>query len=231
MPETAVWAHRGSPGEDRRDNTLAAFLEALRLGADGLELDARLTADGVVVVLHDPAPPGAPAVCKLASRQLPAWLPTLEEVLDATGDAFLNVELKDLPGEPGWRQEEPLATSVAGLLRGHEQRSAVSSFYPPALAAATVVVPSLRAGWLLPPGRLAGGALDEASRLGLWALHPHHSLVDDQLLTWARGRGLAVNTWTVNDAGTVARLAAAGVDAVITDDVRAALGAVGREKR
>ena len=50
---TAVIAHRGGAGL-RPENTLAAFAHAAQLGADVLEMDLRLTADGTIVVLHDP---------------------------------------------------------------------------------------------------------------------------------------------------------------------------------
>jgi glycerophosphoryl diester phosphodiesterase len=53
FPRPAVVAHRGASSE-LPENTLAAFEEAARVGADMVELDVRLTADGVPVVLHDP---------------------------------------------------------------------------------------------------------------------------------------------------------------------------------
>ena len=55
MTVTAVQAHRGSPDPAGGigENTLEAFLRALRLGADGVELDVRRTADGALAVHHD----------------------------------------------------------------------------------------------------------------------------------------------------------------------------------
>ena len=50
---TAVFAHRGCT-EGFSENTLEAFAEAKRLGADGVELDVRLTSDGALAVHHDP---------------------------------------------------------------------------------------------------------------------------------------------------------------------------------
>jgi glycerophosphoryl diester phosphodiesterase len=48
----AIIGHRGAP-RDHPENTLAAFLRALELGATGVELDVHVTGDGVVVVHHD----------------------------------------------------------------------------------------------------------------------------------------------------------------------------------
>ena len=53
LPRPAIFAHRGSSAH-APENTLAAFELALRQGADAIELDAKLTADKHVVVIHDP---------------------------------------------------------------------------------------------------------------------------------------------------------------------------------
>ena len=51
------------------------------------------------------------------------------------------------------------------------------------------------------------------------AIHPHYSLIDADLMAWARGQGCAVNTWTVNEPAEARRLAAVGVDVIISDVV------------
>ena len=47
-----IFAHRGSSGT-HPENTLPAFAEAVRIGADGIELDVHLTKDEQIVVIHD----------------------------------------------------------------------------------------------------------------------------------------------------------------------------------
>ena len=79
---TEVFAHRGS-AQLARENTVAAFRAARALGADGIELDVRLTADGALVVHHDAELPGRGPIAELASSELPDWLPSLVEALDA----------------------------------------------------------------------------------------------------------------------------------------------------
>ena len=49
------------------------------------------------------------------------------------------------------------------------------------------------------------------------ALHPHHSLIDAELVGWAHGQNRAINSWTVNDVETARRLEQLGVDAIISD--------------
>ena len=52
MKNILVWAHRGASGV-MPENTLPAFEKAVELGADGVELDIQMTADGEIVVIHD----------------------------------------------------------------------------------------------------------------------------------------------------------------------------------
>jgi glycerophosphoryl diester phosphodiesterase len=145
-----VIAHRGDwlEGDDPRpQNSLVAVLSALGAGADGAEVDARLSANGTVVLHHDAgigradieagcdAPEGAP-ICALADAAL-RHLGTLAELLARLaerstttrsggwlGPVVLNIELKDLPGEPGWASRYLLARHVAGLLDASHLASA-----------------------------------------------------------------------------------------------------------
>ncbi|HWW52779.1 MAG TPA: glycerophosphodiester phosphodiesterase family protein, partial [Acidimicrobiales bacterium] len=70
-------AHRGATAV-ARENTVAAFAGAASVGADGVELDVRATADGIVVVVHDGVVDGLGPVAELTAGQLPTWLPTLD---------------------------------------------------------------------------------------------------------------------------------------------------------
>jgi glycerophosphoryl diester phosphodiesterase len=153
-----VIAHRGDwlesdhPGPQ---NSIAAVLSALEAGADGAEVDARLSADGTVVLHHDAeigpadiaagcaAPQGTP-LCDLADAAL-RHLSTLAELLGTLvearaqpptgarlGPVVLNIELKDLPGEAGWDDRYVLAQRVAGLLDArHLASSGLRQQLPP----------------------------------------------------------------------------------------------------
>jgi glycerophosphoryl diester phosphodiesterase len=111
LPYPAIFAHRGASAY-APENTLSAFVMALEQGADGVELDAKLSADGQVMVIHDATVDrttnghGRVKDLSLADlRSLDAGgffaekyrgekVPTLEEVFEALGKRmFINVEL------------------------------------------------------------------------------------------------------------------------------------------
>ena len=215
-----VLGHRGM-GVGAGENTLEAFAEALRLGADGVELDVRRTADGALAVHHDPVVPGAGALAELRVRELPAHVPLLEAVLDQCAGALVNIEVKNLPGEPGYDPEELAAREVARLLvdRGRADRVVVSSFSAATLDAVLDTAAEVPAGLLTLPGWDQQASVALAVERGLSALHPHHDAVTADLVAGAHQAGLEVNTWTVDDPERAVWLVSAGVDALITDRV------------
>ncbi|MDA8366755.1 MAG: glycerophosphodiester phosphodiesterase [Actinomycetota bacterium] len=224
-----VLAHRGSPAEGVAENSLAAFLRAADLGADGVELDARSTADGAVAVHHDPTIEEGPPVAELTVGELPPEVPLLAEVLAALPGLRVNIEIKNLPGEPGFDPDERTAGAVVGLVReaGAAARVVVSSFWTPALQAVRALDPDLPIGLLTPSWMEPEAALEAARVLGADALHAAHVNVGPALVAAAHGSGIEVCAWTATAPRDLRRLADAGVDTVITDDVvtaRAVLG-------
>ncbi|HUZ43113.1 MAG TPA: glycerophosphodiester phosphodiesterase [Acidimicrobiales bacterium] len=221
--------HRGmgvGPGE----NTLASLVDAVRAGADGIECDVRRTADGALALHHDPIIPGAGMVAELTVAQLPERVPLLEAVLDALLGSQLNLEIKNLPNEPGYDPEELTARQVVTLLaeRGGRDSVIISSFTSATLDAVVSTDPDLATGFLTTADYDQDKALARAVERGWSALHPHHRAVTAELVAAAHDQGLALNTWTVNDPDDALRLAGMGVDAVITDAVGAILSAFGR---
>lgn len=223
--------HRGT-GVGEGENTLEAFAEALRLGADGVELDVRRTADGALAVHHDPVIGGLGPLCELAVRELPASVPLLGAALDTLAGAFVNIEVKNIPLEAGFDPDELTARHVAALVG--ERRLAgsvlVSAFTPASLDAVRQAAPDLATGLLFPPQIDPLEALERAAGAGYAALHPHHSVVTPALIEAVHSRGLAVNVWTVNEPARMRELAGAGVDALITDRVATAVEAVGSSR-
>ena len=210
-------AHRGSPHE-RRENTLAGFLLALEHGADAIELDVHCTADGVVVVHHDPRVRGRPIdrspweSLRGVDLGSGAAIPTLAAVLEAIGDrAVVYVELKG----------EAIEQTVIAVLREHGRRFAVHSFDHTAIERATLLAPDV------PRGILIDKDVADAARSMREAVHrtlardvwPHWTLVDEALMDAARELGVRVIPWTVNSPDEARRLAAMGVHGVCTDDV------------
>ena len=224
---TAVYAHRGCT-EGFVENTLDAFAEARRLGADGVELDVRLTADGALAVHHDAAIPGVGVIAELSVGDLPEQVPLLADVLAVCDGMVVNVEIKNAPQDPGWDPTEAVAALVASCLEaaGWTERVIVSSFQPATLRAVQVADGRLALGALWGWGVEAGPALEEAARAGYWAVHPFVTSVDAELVERAHASGLVVNVWTVNAVEDLRAMVALGVDAVVTDRVGAALAVV-----
>ena len=227
--DVAILAHRGSP--DPRtgvvENTLEAFDRARRMGADGVELDVRLTADGALAVHHDPDIPGLGAVADLTVGELPPHVPLLVAALDACSDMTVNIEVKNLPSEPGFDPDEATARLVATVLTelGRLERVVVSSFWAPSLEAVAEVNPSIPTGLLLAEWADPTWGLGLAREVGCRAFHPAHALVTASLVEAAHAVGLTVAAWTVNGQPAVTAMAADGVDTVITDDVATAVAA------
>jgi glycerophosphoryl diester phosphodiesterase len=226
-------AHRGASAA-APPNTLAAFEKAIELGADGVEFDVHLSADGVPVVLHDftvdATTDGSGRVASLTLaelRQLDAGstfdpsfagerIPTLEEVLDAVGNRqLLNVELKTTS-----LRDNGLERAVVAQVERHglDDDVLLSSFNPFSLRRAKRIAPHIPVGLLYAPGLplplrrawLAFLAPHEAR-------HPEHTTVDTSYIAWARRRGYRVNTWTVDDPDEMRRLIGLGVDGIITN--------------
>lgn len=228
-------AHRGSGHRDgtHRENTLAAFVLAGALGATWVELDVRRTADGALAVHHDAAVAGLRPICELTVHELPAWVPLLDEALDACAGMGVICELKDLPRDPGHDPAWPLAAAVAAvcaerLAAAPDRPLVVSSFAPDALRTVANAEPSVPTAWLTMAAFDQHAALAMAADLGCAALQPYEAAVTPELVAAAHDLGLRLDTWTVNDPDRLEELARMGVDGLMTDDVPMALAALAR---
>jgi glycerophosphoryl diester phosphodiesterase len=205
------------------------------MGADGVELDARLSGDGQVVVHHDARLENGERIGELSRWQLPQWLPDLASVLSECEGMLVNVEIKLDEAEPGQRPDaarcRALATGLGELLVRRPEGVIVSSFWPDALVSFGEVAAGIATGLLVHPALSAEDAVTTASNLGCSALNPFYSAANASLVDQCHQAGLEVATWTVNHADDVRSLERSGVDAVITDEVRMALEAVGRDSR
>ncbi|HLW45778.1 MAG TPA: glycerophosphodiester phosphodiesterase [Acidimicrobiales bacterium] len=219
---TAIFAHRGCTGVPTpRENTLAAFAAARRAGADGVELDARATADGALAVHHDRHVPGVGDITNALAAELPTGVPLLDDALVGLVGLRVNVEIKGGPREAALvarlllaRAEDP-STEATGVF--------VSSFDPAAVAAVAELAPPVSTGLLVDWRTDVRDALDHAVRLGCATLHPFVTQVDADLVAGARSRGLGLHVWTVNADADIAAMGGLGVDAIITDRVPAAV--------
>jgi glycerophosphoryl diester phosphodiesterase len=216
---TAVFAHGGCT-DGFVENTIDAFVQAGRLGADGVELDVHLTADGALAVHHDAQIDGLGPLSSLGVSDLPAHVPLLPDVLAVCGGMVVNVEIK---GDPGGRRDHPelVAAEVASEIAeaGWTDRVIVSSFEVPVLHAVQQVDDRLALGELWPFLSDVDAGLLRAAEAGWTAVHPFVTEVTADLVDRAHAVGLAVNVWTVNAPRDVTAFVALGVDAVITDNL------------
>jgi glycerophosphoryl diester phosphodiesterase len=230
---TSILAHRGSV-EAAPENSLDAVRAAAALGADGVELDVRRTADGCVVLHHDLEASGLGPVSGLRRSDLPPQVPTLDDALALCASLGLdvNVEVKSELAGPHHDPAELCARASAALCAQAQEHSriVISSFSIAALAAVRESADGLALAWLLwhdstEPAPWSQGVL---GTLGLEGVHPYDTVVDAAYLRRAHNDGLAVRVWPVSDPDRIAQLGELGVDAVITNDVPAALKALGR---
>lgn len=229
-----VVAHRGASA-DHPENTLAAFVGAVEQGADGVELDVRLTAAGQLIVHHDAWYLDGRTVWATTLDDAPSGTCDLAAALDACAGLLVNVEIKNDPGDLGegveWSTDP--ADAVAALLRdradaGRADRVLVSSFDAATLNHFHAVAPDVPTGVLIVDLNEHPDTLERAAAGGHRALHPWEHVVDAALVERCRVLGLDVNTWTVDDPDRIADLAALGVAAVITNRPADALAALGR---
>jgi len=212
------------------ENSLEAFARSRRLGADGVELDVRLTADRELAVHHDSEIHGIGPVHEVRARDLSPGIPLLAEALEACAHMVVNIEVKNLPTEAAFDPGEHAARMVVDLLEssGRAPSVIVSSFWSGALEAVRERGADVATGLLVAPGFDPGRSLADAIRLGCAALHLPFGLVGRATVDAAHDAGLAVAAWTVSDRDGLELVRSAGVDTVITDDVRLCRAVLGR---
>lgn len=231
-----LWiAHRGA-GKLAPENTLAAFRLGAAYGYRAFECDAKLSADGVILLLHDAdlqrttsgqGRAGDQAWHTLSQLDAGGWhsrayageplatLAGLAAWVRANGFA-LNVEIKPTPGS-----ERETGRAVAAAAAEHWRDAALppllSSFQPLALLAARETAPALPRALLL--DTLWPRSLQVAQALGCVAVVTHHRLMDAPLLHKLHARGLRGLCYTVNEPADAQRLRRLGIAGLITDAV------------
>ena len=228
-PHPVVIGHRGAP-LSHRENTVDAFRAAWEQGATWVELDARLAADGVVVVHHDPVLPDGRPLVTLEARELEAHgVQRLDEVLGQLPAGLgVDVEIKNLPLEPDHDDGQRIVDAVAALLADEERPLLVTSFNPLTVEAARRALPAVPTGLLFPAGTTVTAAADVATEVGAALLGPEDAGLDAAGVTAARRAGFGLLVWTVDDPVRARELAALGVEALCTNDPAGVLAAIRR---
>jgi glycerophosphoryl diester phosphodiesterase len=240
-----VFGHRGAAGV-APENTLPSFALAAALGASYLELDVHPSADGEIVVLHDPAlertTDGAGPVATCTWRDLAALdagcrfthdghsfpyrgqgvrLPLLHEVLRGFPEHRFNIEIKQ-----GGR---PVVDAVLDVLRGADSLDRVLLAAEHDEIMQTIrdavddrVATSMSVGEVIDfVGRLQGdswsGYAPRGRALQIPPAHAGIDLVTAESVAAAHRFGLEMHIWTINDAAEIDRLLDLGVDGVMSD--------------
>jgi glycerophosphoryl diester phosphodiesterase len=236
-----LWiAHRGA-GKLAPENTLAAFRLGAAHGFRAFECDVKLSADGVLFLLHDSTldrttsgrgDAGSRPWAELSRLDAGSWhsaahageppasLEAIAAYCVANGLA-LNLEIKPSSGAEA-ATGRAVGTCVRRLWRGTPPL--LSSFKPQALAGARETAPELPRALLLES--LESGWMETAAALDCVAVITHHTLMDAALMEQIHHRGWRALVYTVNDAARALELLALGIDGMVTDAMdRLGLGA------
>ncbi len=220
-----IHAHRGASWV-APENTLASIEEAIRQGADWVEIDVQETREGPILVIHDrdlmkvggsplqvwDAPFEELRAVDIGSYRDPRFseerVPLLSEVLElAKGRVKLNIELKV------YGKEERLEALVAELVERHGMEDDVvfMSLSLPVVR----TLKSLRPHWKV--GLLSSVAVGDVTRLDADFFAINARFASRSFVERAQGRGKGVLTWTVNDPAGMSAMRGKGVDGIITD--------------
>ncbi len=243
LPHPAIIAHRGDKA-CAPENTLAAFKLAAEKGADAVEFDVQLTADGQVIIIHDPnldrTTNGKGKVSKVplaALRDLDAgsWfseqyrgesIPTLDEVFETVGQhLYMNIELKNYSTPC-----DNLVSKVVETVKKHgvQDRTLFSSFLPHNLRKARLLLPGVPRGLLTMRGKWGSWGRTFGWRGDYFALHPNLVDVNAGLVDRVHVAGKRVQVYTVSTEDDIRKMIGFGVDGIFVGNLELALHLVGR---
>jgi glycerophosphoryl diester phosphodiesterase len=239
-----VIAHRGASGS-APENTLQAFELAVRQGADAFELDVRLTADEVAVVVHDPTLERTTGrLDSVASRTLAqlrqadagarfspdggrtfpfrgagVLIPTLAEVLRAFPNVAVLVDIKEARGQAAVRQVLLQERAVDRCVLASDESAALAGLDADfSRAASPREISQLYWGSILRRTPTPGSVTGSPYRvLSVPARYRGLTVPTARFVAAARGRGCPVHVWTVNDPSLAQRLWKSGVAGIVTN--------------
>lgn len=228
-------AHRGASA-DAPENTMAAFKLAWEQGADGIEADFFLSADGHVVCIHDKNTKktgsgnlevGKSTLKQLRALEYGAWknpefkgepIPVLADVLDAIPEGkWFFLEIKDTG---------KIVQPIAEILRAKnadKERLVIISFHAEVIQACREILPEYRACLLSglknfnQPGQAEKFAAQVRSSGSQGLAYKEHESIPADWLSDVAGEGGILASWTINTPASAMRAIGRGVDFIITD--------------
>lgn len=217
-------AHRGIH-KNSPENSLSSFKDAIKYGADVIELDVRLCGSGEVIVFHDPwfkrmlgvsgnvKKSNFSDISKLTYINSNESIPLLKDVLSQFSDKIsINIEIKDIN-----LSNHDVAKKVIELLAkiNFPESIWVSSFNPLVLDFIKTVEPRVKTGFLFNKTKYIPLLLSQFLHFDAW--HPNFELVDEEFVKVARRKNKKIYPWTVNNKDEITRLKNLNVDGIITD--------------
>ena len=224
-----VIGHRGASAY-APENTLASFREARRRGATWVEIDVKLTADGVPIVMHDSSLKRTMGIDRLVAEtpraELPGDVPTFEEAIACFAELGLgcNVEIKPCEG----REAETARGMVQTLGRcwpASLPPPLLSSFKDASLVAARAEAPDFARAILL--DAIGEDWRARAEAVGAVGVNTNGKRLTAVQAVDIRKAGYALSVYTINDGDVARALVGMGVDCVITDAPDIVLAAIG----
>lgn len=236
-PVPRIIAHRGltvgAPGEpDAPENTLLAFRRALEVGATHLETDARATADGHAVLIHDPdlrrVTGSAIAVesatlAELQRIDLAAGqrICTLREALGRFPSAFFNIDVKAAaaigPVAAAVRAADAERRVLVTSFSGRRRRAVLRRLPGVATSASSGVALAALVGAKLGAVPIARSVLRRVDAIQLPLRYGPFALDSTTTIRRLRAAGVEVHYWTIDDPDIMRRLVAAGAEGIVTD--------------
>lgn len=229
---THIFAHRGYSAA-HPENTMKAFIEAQKAGADGLEIDVQLTKDGEVVVIHDEkvdrTTNGTGFVKDLTFKEIRKLdasyknrkllkkepIPSFIELLEwlTTNSLICNVELKN-----GIFPYKGMEEKVISLIRYYnlEERIILSSFNHYSIVYCFRLAPEIETAPLYTEGLYMPWIY--AQSIKAKGIHPNLLAAPNEIILSSMENGIAVRPYTVNKEKDIKRLFEIGCSALITDD-------------
>ena len=211
-----IFGHRGSP-QHAVENTLASFRLALEEGADGVEVDAQQTADGILVAHHDEQLSSGESLAALSfetlvqrARESGSEVTTIADVFQVlAGRGLVNIELKTT----GF--EEQIIKLAGDILPTDSY--AFSSFDPRAVFWCRRHAPDVPALLITIGPRDGQSDLELLAQMDASGIACEGQYLTDDLARFFRSHHLPLFVWTVNEVAEAKRLAAAGVTGLISD--------------
>ena len=212
-----VIAHRGASFLEP-ENTLKAIERAVKISADFVEIDVRMSKDNKLVIMHDPdvnrTTDGNGLVKDYSLQELKKLdagdgetIPTLDEVISCVKDRIgLVIEIK----EPGTE------VKVLEKIDEHNLENVIlTSFYHKSIKNARKINPSVDAGIIFACQPVDVNPM--VSNAGANVIFPGYKYLDEDLIKQAHGNGISVYPWTVDDEGMFEKLVEMGVDGIVTN--------------